>query len=123
AYTDNPELMLETIKKLHAAGFKISMDDFGSGYSSLNTLKDIYIDELKMDMKFFSKGNEERGAKILEAVVNMARTLEIPVIAEGVETKESVEFLSKLGCYNIQGYYYAKPMPLKDFEEFVDKAM
>ena len=121
-YSDNPEVMLDTIKKLHAAGFKISMDDFGSGYSSLNTLKDIYIDELKLDMKFFSKGNEDRGARILESVVNMARTLDIPIIAEGVETKENVDFLSKVGCHIIQGYYYAKPMPVSEFEEFVDKA-
>ena len=82
------------------------MDDFGSGYSSLNVLKDIDIDVLKIDMRFLSKGSsEERGEKILEAVIKMAKSLDMLVIAEGVEEEKQVKMLKRLGCDYIQGYY------------------
>lgn len=123
AYSDDPEIMQKTMNELREAGFKISMDDFGSGYSSLNMLKDIFIDELKIDMKFFSRGNEDRGATILESVVNMAHTLGIPVIAEGVETIENANFLKEINCKYVQGYYFAKPMPVDDFEKLVDEKL
>ena len=99
------------------------MDDFGSGYSSLNVLKDIDIDVLKIDMRFLSKGpSEERSEKILEAVIKMAKSLDMQVIAEGVEEEKQVKMLKRLGCDYIQGYYFAKPMPKKDYIKLLQKS-
>ena len=96
------------------------MDDFGSGYSSLNVLKDIDIDVLKIDMKFMSDTEiPGRGENILASVVNMAKVLEMPVIAEGVEKESQVRFLKNIGCEYVQGYYYAKPMPAEEYEKML----
>ena len=120
AYMDNPEAMGKTVLALQEAGFLIMMDDFGSGYSSLNTLKDIPINILKIDMKFLS-GSAEAGRKecIMASVVHMAGWLNTPVIMEGVETEQQVNFLKSIGCGYVQGYYYAKPMPVADYESLV----
>lgn len=118
AYTKNQlntKSMMETLQK---KGFCILMDDFGSGYSSLNVLKDIEVDILKIDMKFLSDTeNEARSENILAAVVRMAKWLKLPVIAEGVERKEQVLFLRSIGCEYVQGYYFAKPMPVEEYEK------
>ena len=99
------------------------MDDFGSGYSSLNVLKDIDLDVLKIDMKFLSKGKDDgRGEKILAAVIQMAKALDMPVIAEGVEEKKQVQMLKRLGCNYIQGYYFAKPMAQEAYERLARKS-
>lgn len=120
AFTVDLGKQLDMIEKLQDAGFIIEMDDFGSGYSSLNSLKDIPVDILKMDMEFMSKSDRyNRSADILQMVVAMAEKLNMPVIAEGVETKEQADFLGEIGCNIIQGYYYAKPMPVSQFEELV----
>lgn len=120
AFTVDLGKQLAMIEKLQSAGFIIEMDDFGSGYSSLNSLKDIPVDVLKMDMAFMSKSDRyKRSADILQMVVAMADKLNMPVIAEGVETKEQADFLSEIGCHIIQGYYYAKPMPISNFEEML----
>ena len=96
------------------------MDDFGSGYSSLNVLKDLEVDVLKMDMKFFSDAAiPGRGENIISAVVRMAKWLQIPVIAESVEYKEQVDFLRGIGCEYVQGYYFAKPMPVAEYEKLI----
>lgn len=121
AFIDSQMLIQRAVKYLHKAGFTILMDDFGSGYSSLNTLKDIDLDVLKIDMKFLSKGEEEKGTKILKAIIVMAKSLHMPVIAEGVEEKQQVELLKGLGCHYIQGYYFAKPMPLGQYCELIEK--
>ena len=122
AFTINLAKQLEMIEKLQNEGFIIEMDDFGSGYSSLNSLKDIPVDVLKMDMAFMSKSDRyKRSADILQMVVAMADKLNMPVIAEGVETKEQADFLGRIGCNIIQGYYYAKPMPVHEFEEMLLK--
>ena len=120
AYMDNPEIMEKTVLALQNAGFTVMMDDFGSGYSSLNTLKDIPINVLKIDMKFLS-GSAEAGRKecIMAAVVHMAGWLKIPVIMEGVETAEQVAFLKSIGCGYVQGYYFARPMPVREYETLV----
>ena len=98
------------------------MDDFGSGYSSLNVLKDIEVDVLKIDMRFFeSTGVGGRGENIVASVVRMAKWLEIPTIAEGVEKDEQVEFLKNIGCEYVQGYYFAKPMPVSDLLRFYEE--
>ncbi len=121
-FSDNATIIQDTVFYLHKAGFTILMDDFGSGYSSLNVLKDVDLDVLKIDMKFFSKGaTAEKGAKIIEAVIKMAESLHMTVIAEGVEESEQVEFLTKLGCDYIQGYYFAKPMPQEQYQELMER--
>lgn len=120
AYTDNPLALIETMKKFQDLGFVILMDDFGSGYSSLNILKDIAVDIIKIDMRFFTKAAiEGRGESIIASVVRMAKWLHIPVVAEGVETKEQVDFLRGIGCEYVQGFYYAKPMPRAQYEELL----
>ncbi|MGN0424189.1 MAG: EAL domain-containing protein [Acetatifactor sp.] len=123
AYTENPEQIISTVEDLRRRGFVIEMDDFGSGYSSLNMLGQISIDILKLDMGFirteFEKPLEQ---SILNDVVNMAHRLHLNVIAEGVETGSQRNQLRELGCDYAQGFYYAKPMPDKDYEEMLQKA-
>jgi diguanylate cyclase (GGDEF)-like protein len=120
AYMENPAAMKKLVDELHGAGFKILMDDFGSGYSSLNTLKNISVDVLKIDMKFLSiEDTGSRDECILASIIRMASWLEIPVIMEGVETKRQVDFLRSVGCQYVQGYYFAKPMPEENYEELL----
>ncbi|MDD3403764.1 MAG: EAL domain-containing protein [Hespellia sp.] len=122
AYTDTPLMIQETIDRFHEFGFVMLMDDFGSGYSSLNILKDIDIDILKIDMKFFEKAKiPGRSESIISSVIRMAKWLNIPVIAEGVESTEQVEFLRSTGCEYVQGFCFAKPMPVEVYEETVKK--
>lgn len=114
---------LEVIEKLQEMGFIIEMDDFGSGYSSLNSLKDVPVNVLKMDMIFMAKSDRyKRSEDILQMIVAMANKLNMPVIAEGVETKEQADFLSGIGCEIIQGYYYAMPMPVEEFDQLYEKS-
>ena len=115
------ELVQNVLKRLHALGYKVEMDDFGSGYSSLNVLKDLDVDVLKLDMFFFTGQLRGRGGTIITTVVNMAKWLGIPVIAEGVETVEQAEFLKSIGCNYIQGYLYYKPMPERALVEELKK--
>ncbi|MEG1275110.1 MAG: ABC transporter substrate binding protein, partial [Ruthenibacterium sp.] len=112
AYTDDPRQLVETTSCLREQGFPVLMDDFGSGYSSLNALKDIPMDILKLDICFLQEFNKsDRAASIMASVVSMAKLLDMYVIAEGVETAEQVAFLRSIGCDAAQGYYYARPMP------------
>ncbi len=109
---------LDLISKLRNEGFIVEMDDFGSGYSSLNMLKDIRVDILKIDMVFLEKSEDEaRSRKILQMIINLSNQLGMPVITEGVETEEQLKFLSEMGCNMFQGYYFAKPMAIDKFEE------
>ncbi len=118
AYMDNPDFVNSMICELRKRGFRIMMDDFGSGFSSLNTLKDIQVDYLKLDMKFlFSHSNDFKSKRILSSVVSMAKWLRLKVIAEGVETEEQFDFLKRIQCDYIQGYYFSKPMPVSEYEE------
>lgn len=122
AYLQNSEQLTTVVRLLRENGFKIEMDDFGSGYSSLNSLKDIDIDRLKLDMKFLSDTkNNEKSQIILSSMITMAKDLRIPVIAEGVETIEQAEMLHQFGCEQMQGYYFSKPMPAIEFEGFLRK--
>ena len=119
-FSDVETVILRTVEALHKVGFTILMDDFGSGYSSLNVLKDVQLDVLKIDMKFMSKsGEDKRGSKIIEAVIKMAESLKMPVIAEGVEEKQQVEMLKTLGCDYIQGYYFSKPIPMEEYRKLI----
>ncbi|MEG2087908.1 MAG: EAL domain-containing protein, partial [Angelakisella sp.] len=118
AYTDNPAAMKKAMTQLQGRGFAILMDDFGSGYSSLSLLKDITVDVLKIDTRFLSVSEVPgRGENIIASVIRMAKWLNIPVIAEGAETGEQVEFLRSVGCDYVQGFYYARPMPIVEYEQ------
>lgn len=119
AYVENPKSLFEVIEQLQKQGFVFMMDDFGSGYSSLNMLKEIPVDVLKIDLNFLQEkeGQRDSGRVILEAVIHMAQRLHMPMIAEGVETREQKIFLLEAGCTRAQGYYYSRPVPLEEFEE------
>lgn len=116
AYSDNPRQVQEAVKKLHDYGFVVLMDDFGSGYSSLNTLKDLPIDVLKIDMKFLdSFETSKKSAIILETVIRMAKWMKLRVVAEGVEHRKEWDYLKSMECDLVQGFYFYKPMPEKEF--------
>ena len=111
---------MELVSALQQYGFIIEIDDFGSGYSNLNNLKDIKADMLKMDLKFFERtGDGTRAEKIVTSVIGLANALGMPVIAEGVETEDDMQLIRAAGCQLVQGFYYAKPMSVPDFEKFV----
>ena len=117
-FTENADLLLKIMQKLHEIGFKLSIDDFGSGYSSLNMLKDMPADVVKIDREFFNGTvNSDKGRAVITTVVDLAKKLQMHVISEGVETLDQVEFLDEINCDMIQGYYFARPMPLPEFEE------
>ena len=125
AYMETEEKIAELVKNLRADGFRVLMDDFGSGYSSLNMLSTIALDAIKLDAGFLNiKGEEketEKAIRILESVINMAKQIAIPIIVEGVETKEEIDFLDGLGCRYVQGYYFYRPMKQEDFTELIEK--
>jgi len=123
AYTEDPEQIINITRQLREEGFRILMDDFGTGYSSLNMLKDIQIDVLKLDMGFLkSSDHTVKGGNILAAIIQMAKSLKMETIAEGVETREQVEFLKSIGCKYVQGFYYSRPLPVADFEKLAESA-
>ncbi len=118
AYMDNPQVMKQVVAGLKENGFTVMMDDFGSGYSSLSILKEIEVDVLKIDMRFFdSSGNDGRSENIIASVVRMAKWLGMPAVAEGVEKAEQVNFLGSVGCEYVQGFYFARPMPIDEYEK------
>ena len=118
AIMSNPAENMKTITSLRDYGFTIEMDDFGSGYSSLNMLKDMPVDVLKLDMVFLGKTNDYAKSKIiLSSIVNMANNLNMPPISEGVETKEQRDMMLEMGCKLFQGYYFSKPVPVSEFEK------
>ena len=111
------ELVTGTLRKLHELGYKVEMDDFGSGYSSLNVLKDLDVDVIKLDMRFLSGDIGGRGGTIISSIVQMTKWLNTPVVAEGVETIEAAEYLNSIGCERLQGYLFGKPMPLDEIKK------
>ena len=116
AYTENPDQVLNVVEELKNHHLKVMMDDFGSGYSSLNMLKEIPVDILKIDMRFLQDlETSDRAANIVGSVIEMSRKLDIEVVAEGVETKGQRDFLMENGCDSIQGYYYSRPLPIDEF--------
>ncbi len=122
AYMDDAEQLIRVVDGLRAKGFFVEMDDFGSGYSSLNTLKDVPVDLLKLDMKFLSDYDKNsRSGNILRSVIRMTHWLKLPVLAEGVESKEQAEYLRSMGCFLMQGYYFAKPMTAEEFERVLSE--
>ena len=124
AFFDDKTALVSTIKKLKEFGFVVSMDDFGAGYSSLNSLKDMPLDVLKLDAEFFRGDNEDgRGEIVISEALQLAKKLHMRTVAEGVEAREQVDFLAEKGCDMIQGYYYSKPLPKGDFESCLKEEM
>ena len=107
---ENKELMFDTVEKFRKAGYQIWMDDFGSAYSSLNILKDFFFDELKLDMGFLHPFNQ-RSQRIATSIIEMAKSIYIHTLAEGVETEEQFTYLRNIGCEKVQGYFFGKPLP------------
>lgn len=117
---EHENLIADILQQAHVAGFLLSMDDFGSGYSSLGLLKNIPVDIIKLDRSFFiNNNNQERAKKVIEVAISLARKLKIHTVAEGVEDAELIPFLREVGCDIVQGYYYAKPMEVKKFNELI----
>ena len=118
---EDTQMVESAIQGLHRKGFSVMMDDFGSGYSSLNMLKDTNVDAIKLDMKLIDMNQENRskGVQIVESVVDMAHRLNLPIIAEGVETPEQVSMLQAADCLYSQGYYFFKPMPVENAEKLL----
>lgn len=122
AYTDNPHQIISAVSALRDMGFLIEMDDFGSGYSSLNMLSELPIDILKLDMRFMQSGTDKIGASkrdILSFILSLSKWLQLPTIAEGVETQSEFELLKSMGCNYIQGYYFSKPKPAEEFLQYM----
>ncbi|HPS81584.1 MAG TPA: EAL domain-containing protein, partial [Candidatus Limiplasma sp.] len=120
AYAKDPKQLADLITELRTKSFPVEMDDFGSAYSSLNMLKEISVDVLKLDMRFLLGNDQDgRGGTILSSIVRMARYLSLPIVAEGVENAEQAQFLSSIGCTVAQGFFYYPPMPVEDFERLL----
>ena len=115
---ENLEVLIDVVNQIHNAGFKCALDDFGSGYSSLNALKDIHVDTLKLDGAFWhsSNGNEKRERDIIEVVIDLAKKLDMTTVSEGVESTDQLEFLRHVRCDMVQGYVFSKPIPCPEFE-------
>ncbi|MBQ7655077.1 MAG: EAL domain-containing protein [Clostridia bacterium] len=120
AYTQESDQIIETVNQLRALGFRIEMDDFGVGYSTLNMISTLPIDALKLDMMFIRSAFEEKkDTRIIEVIIEIADYLSVPVIAEGVETENQVKVLRQMGCDIVQGYFFSKPVPAERFEDFL----
>ena len=120
AYTEDAEHLCQVIQRLRAKGYKIEMDDFGSGYSSLNMLSSMPIDVLKMDMAFIQNiENSEKDVQLVELILEIADNLKVPAVAEGVETESQLQLLKKMGCSLVQGYYFSRPLPAEEFEKTI----
>ena len=121
AYSDNANGLIEMVNCLRDRGFKIEMDDFGAGYSSLNMLATIPIDVLKLDMKFVrNMMKDKKSRKLVEVIIDISKFFDFPLVAEGVEDEEQYLTLKILGCDIIQGYYFSKPIPPEEFEKFIE---
>lgn len=122
AYTEDAQQIISTVNSLRDKGFVIEMDDFGSGYSSLNMISNLPIDVLKLDMMFIRNVFRENGnQRILKVIIDISDILSVPMIAEGVETEEQMNTLREMGCEMVQGYYFSPPVPAVDFERHIEK--
>ena len=121
AYTEDAEHLIEIVRKLRSDGFLVEMDDFGSGYSSLNMLSSLPIDALKLDMKFIQNAAmDHREFRLIELILDIAEFIGVPVIAEGVEDEQQLKMLKDAGCDLVQGYYFSKPVPPAEFEKLME---
>ncbi|BAL84346.1 putative response regulator receiver protein [Selenomonas ruminantium subsp. lactilytica TAM6421] len=123
AYVENPHQLMAMVRAFRGNGFPVMMDDFGSGFSSLSMLKDLPVDVLKIDMAFVQEVDKSsRAGAIMETVVELGQRLHMNVVVEGVETKEQLDFLERIGCREVQGYYFAKPMDVESFKGLVKRS-
>lgn len=120
-FTENLELLKKTVLAIHEAGYLCSMDDFGSGYSSLSLLKEVPVDILKLDRTFFDDAANTRSDRVVEHVIALAKDLHMQTIAEGIETMEQVEQLRGMQCDLIQGYVFYKPMDIASFQQLMEQ--
>ncbi len=120
AYVDN-DAVSDTVRRLRKKGFLVLMDDFGSGYSSLNMLRSLNVDIIKLDAHFLRMNGDDRakGMQIMESIVNLSKTMSVPIIVEGVETKEETDFLIGLGCRYVQGFHFYRPLFVEDYEKLI----
>lgn len=124
AYADDANQVLEVIRRLRERGFEIEMDDFGSGYSSLNMLSDMPVDVLKMDMKFIRNiENSETDRKLVTLILDIAKFLDVSVVAEGVETEGQLAILRSGNCDLVQGYFFSRPLPPEEFEQLIRREL
>lgn len=119
AFSHNEKVIIQTVERLHEAGFQIELDDFGSGYSSLAALSTIHLDAVKLDISIIRNDNPGADKNILDVALQMAKLLRLRTIQEGVETVHQVQRLKEMGCDAVQGYYYSKPLPTEMFEQFL----
>jgi EAL domain-containing protein (putative c-di-GMP-specific phosphodiesterase class I) len=117
AYSDNPQLISQTVHKFHDNGFVVELDDFGAGYSSMSALSDLDLDIMKLDMSLIRKDDPNSSRSVLEFSMQLAKILQLKTVAEGVETEEQKNRIASLGGDYIQGFYYSKPLPREQFEE------
>jgi len=124
AYTEKANDLLEVVRDLRRLGFEIEMDDFGSGYSSLNMLSDMPIDVLKMDMKFVRNiESSDTDFRLVKLILDIAKYLKLNVVAEGVETAGQLKLLRDAGCDLVQGFYFSRPLPPEEFEALIEREM
>ena len=122
ACTDNADDLMKVMERLRSKGYEIEMDDFGSGYSSLNMLSSMPVDVLKMDRGFILNiEHSEQDFRLVELILDIAENLKMPVIAEGVETENQMAMLKNAGCDLVQGYYFSRPVPPDVFESFIER--
>jgi EAL domain-containing protein (putative c-di-GMP-specific phosphodiesterase class I) len=118
AYIEDSHQVIKVVEGLRSKGYIVEMDDFGSGYSSLNMLSEMPVDVLKMDMEFVKNiEHSEKDVQLVNLIINIAKKMEISVVAEGVETEAQLKILKDMGCEIVQGYYFSRPLPASDFEE------
>jgi len=123
-FEEDSKVLIDNVNRIKEQGFLVSIDDFGSGFSALNLLKDLYVDTIKIDRGFIhGSGETARGKGIIRNVIALCMDLKVDVVTEGIETKEQAEFIMQCGCQIAQGYYYSKPLPLAEFEEFAARYM
>ncbi len=121
-FEEDINVLVENVNRIKENGFLVSIDDFGSGFSALNLLKDLYVDTIKIDRDFLhGSGETSRGKGIIRNVIALCMDLKSDVVTEGIETKEQAEFIMSCGCQIAQGYYYSRPLPISEFEEFAEK--
>ena len=124
AYTEDSNQIITKVSQLRNMGFKVEMDDFGTGYSSLNMISSLPIDALKIDMKFIKDAFlNKKDMRLIEVIIDIADYLGVPTIAEGVETEEQLLALKEIGCDIVQGYYFSKPIPAKEFVKFIEETI
>ncbi|SMP46410.1 diguanylate cyclase (GGDEF) domain-containing protein [Fibrobacter sp. UWB10] len=122
AYSDNAQGLIDVLNSMRSKGFHIEMDDFGTGYSSLGMLTELPIDILKIDMSFVrNMEKHEKNKRMVELIIDIAKFLKVPCVAEGVETESQLQTLKRMGCDVIQGYYFSKPVPPEEFVKFIEK--